>query len=209
MTLKRTSQKTSKKSYGKTSKEGPKKKKTSLKKRPNTTPSSQSTSIRLNKFLADHGLASRRKADEMIDQGRVWVNGRQIFELGLKINPTTDQVKVGGKGVGAKPQMVYFIFNKPKSVLTSTEDPKGRPIVLDYFKKIKKRIFPVGRLDWDTEGLLLMTNDGDFSHEIAHPRSKIPKTYHAKLDGLITPQKMDKLLKGVSIVGGTGQSHPY
>lgn len=158
--------------------------------------------IRLNKFLADHGVASRRKADEMIDEGRVQVNGRKVFELGIKIDPTTDKVKVGGKLVGAKPQPLYFIFNKPKSVVTSTKDPQGRPTVMDYFKRVRKRIFPVGRLDWDTEGLLLMTNDGDFSNEIANPESKISKTYHAKLDGLITRAKMDKLLRGVSIVGG-------
>jgi 23S rRNA pseudouridine2605 synthase len=158
--------------------------------------------VRLNKFLADHGIASRRKADEMIDEGRVSVNGRKVYELGVKINPEKDRVKVGGKIVGAKPQAVYFVFNKPKSVVTSTKDPQGRPIVLDFFKKIKKRIFPVGRLDWDTEGLLLVTNDGDFANEIANPKSDIPKTYHAKLDGLITQNKIDKLKRGVSIVGG-------
>lgn len=161
-----------------------------------------SSLIRLNKYLADHGIASRRKADEMIDEGRVTVNGRKVFELGIKINPKKDQVKVGGKIVGAKPQSVYFVFNKPKSVVTSTTDPQGRPTVLDFFKRIRKRIFPVGRLDWDTEGLLLMTNDGDFSNEVANPKSKIPKTYHAKLDGLITQAKMEKLRRGVSIVGG-------
>ena len=158
--------------------------------------------VRLNKYLADHGIASRRKADEMIDEGRVSVNGRKVYELGVKIDPSKDQVKVGNKLVGAKPQALYFIFNKPRNVVTSTSDPQGRPTVIDFFKKIKKRLFPVGRLDWDTEGLLLMTNDGDFSNEIASPSSKIPKTYHAKLDGLITQVKMEKLRRGVSIVGG-------
>lgn len=163
---------------------------------------SASSLVRLNKFLADHGVASRRKADELIDEGRVQVNGRKVFELGLKIDPSRDKVKVGGKMVGAKPQPIYFVFNKPKSVVTSTSDPQGRPTVLDYFPKIKTRIFPVGRLDWDTEGLLLMTNDGDFSNEIASPESKISKTYHAKLDRLITQEKIEKLKRGVSIVGG-------
>jgi 23S rRNA pseudouridine2605 synthase len=158
--------------------------------------------IRLNKFLADHGVASRRKADELIDEGRVQVNGRKVFELGIKIDPSKDRVKVGGKPIAVKPQPLYFVFNKPKSVVTSTSDPQDRPIVLDFFKKIKTRIFPVGRLDWDTEGLLLMTNDGDFSNEIASPESKIPKTYHVKLDGLITQEKMEKLRRGVSIIGG-------
>ncbi len=163
---------------------------------------SSSQLVRLNKYLADHGVASRRKADELIDEGRVQVNGRKVFELGVKINPDKDQVKVGGKLVKAKPQPVYFVFNKPRSVVTTTSDPQGRPIVMDFFKRIRKRIFPVGRLDWDTEGLLLMTNDGDFSNEISSPESKIPKTYHAKLDGIITQAKMDKLRRGVSIIGG-------
>ncbi len=163
---------------------------------------SSSQLVRLNKYLADHGIASRRKADELIDEGRVQVNGRKVFELGVKINPDKDQVKVSGKLVKAKPQPIYFVFNKPKSVVTTTSDPQGRPIVMDFFKRIRKRIFPVGRLDWDTEGLLLMTNDGDFSNEISSPESKIPKTYHAKLDGIITQAKMDKLRRGVSIIGG-------
>lgn len=158
--------------------------------------------IRLNKFLADHGVASRRKADEIIDEGLVLVNGRKVFELGFKVNPETDSVKVKGKPIVTKPQPLYFVFNKPRNVVTSTADPQGRPIVLDYFKKIKKRIFPVGRLDWDTEGLLLMTNDGDFSNEITHPSSNITKTYHAKLDGIPTDAKLEKLKRGVSIIGG-------
>ncbi len=164
--------------------------------------SDEKTQIRLNKYLADHGVASRRKADAMIDEGRVQVNGRTVYELGIKIDPSKDHVKVGGKKVGAKPQPVYFVFNKPKSVVTSTADPQGRPTVVDYFKKVKKRLFPVGRLDWDTEGLLLMTNDGDFANEIANPQSKVPKTYHVKLDNLITQSKMDRLKRGVSIIGG-------
>lgn len=164
--------------------------------------STQSSQIRLNKFLADHGVASRRKADELIDEGRVQVNGRVVYELGVKINPEKDKVKVSGKLIGLKPQPLYFVFNKPRSVVTTTSDPQGRPIVLDFFKRIKDRIFPVGRLDWDTEGLLLLTNDGDFANEISSPESKISKTYHAKLDGLITDVKMEKLRRGVSIVGG-------
>ena len=109
---------------------------------------------------------------------------------------------MNGKLVHIKPQPLYFVFNKPRNVVTSTADPQGRPIVLDYFTKIRKRIFPVGRLDWDTEGLLLMTNDGDFSNEIANPQSNIPKTYHAKLNGIPSDSQLEKLLRGVSIVGG-------
>lgn len=162
----------------------------------------ESQKVRLNKFLADHGIASRRKADQMIDSGEVQVNGRKVFELGIKIDPANDQVKVNGKLVHIKPQPLYFVFNKPRNVVTTTEDPQGRPIVLDYFTKIKQRIFPVGRLDWDTEGLLLMTNDGDFANEIANPQSNISKTYHAKLDGIPSDGQLEKLLRGVSIIGG-------
>lgn len=163
---------------------------------------SENQLVRLNKYLADHGVASRRKADEMIDAGQVQVNGRKVFELGVKINPETDKVKVKGRLLVTKPEPLYFVFNKPRNVVTTTSDPEGRPIVLDFFKKVKKRIFPVGRLDWDTEGLLLLTNDGDFAHEISHPTSEITKTYHAKLDGLPTEAKLEKLRRGVSIPGG-------
>lgn len=166
------------------------------------TESKNTELIRLNKFLADHGICSRRKADELIDNGQVQINGRKVFELGIKINPDSDQVKVNGKLVLVKPELVYFVFNKPRNVVTSTADPQGRPTVLDYFTKVKKRIYPVGRLDWDSEGLLLITNDGDFANEIASPASNIPKTYHAKLDGIPTDAKLEKLTNGVSIIGG-------
>ncbi len=166
------------------------------------TKDSEPELLRLNKYLAGQGITSRRKADELIDKGQVQVNGRRVFEQGLKINPKTDKVKVGGKPVGTKPQSLYFIFNKPKNVVTSTSDPKGRPTVLDFFKKIRRRVFPVGRLDWGTEGLLLVTNDGDFAWKITNPKSKIPKTYHAKLDGRVSENKLEKLKKGISIVGG-------
>ena len=158
--------------------------------------------LRLNKYLAGQGVASRRKADELIEKGKVQINGRKIFEPGLKINPKTDKVKVNGKSLGTEIQPVYFIFNKPKNVVTSTSDPEGRPTVLDFFKKIRKRVFPVGRLDWGTEGLLLITNDGDFAWKVTNPKSKIPRTYHAKLDGQVPESKLEKLKKGVSIVGG-------
>ncbi len=166
----------------------------------------QTELLRLNKYLAHQGITSRRKADELIDKGQVQVNGRRVFEYGLKINPKTDRVKVSGRSVGTKPQSVYFIFNKPKSVVTSTSDPQGRPTVLDFFRGIRKRIFPVGRLDWNTEGLLLVTNDGDFAWNIINPKSNIPKTYHAKLNGLVPAHKLEKLKKGVSIRGGKVQA---
>lgn len=158
--------------------------------------------VRLNKYLADCGVASRRKADEIIEAGAVTVNGRKVFELGIKVDPKTDKVICNGKPVTSPHRMVYYALNKPKSVVTSNSDPQGRPTVLDFFPKEKLRIFPVGRLDWDSEGLLLMTNDGDFANEIMHPQSKITKTYHVKLSGIPTEAQIEKLMRGVSIVGG-------
>ncbi|HAG91292.1 MAG TPA: rRNA pseudouridine synthase [Bdellovibrionales bacterium] len=158
--------------------------------------------IRLNKYLADSGLASRRKADGMIEEGIVQVNGKTVFELGLKVDPAVDRVTVRGKPVKQEQQKIYIIFNKPESVVTSMDDPMGRPKVTDFIKGLRHRVFPVGRLDWDTEGLLLLTNDGDFSQRVTHPKGEIAKTYMVKLDGKPTDQQLQKLLKGVTIPGG-------
>jgi len=163
---------------------------------------SSSKLVRLNKFLADHGVASRRKADTLIDEGKVLVNGKKVFELGIKIDPTQDSVKVSGKVVKHRPEPHFYVFNKPKHVVTTNSDPEGRVTVMDYFAKIKARMFPVGRLDWDTEGLLIITNDGEFANSVSSPKAQIPKTYHAKLDGIPTEEKLNKLRRGVSIVGG-------
>ena len=156
---------------------------------------------RLNKYLSQHGLTSRRKADEWIREGRVQVNGVKVFSLGVTIDPQKDQVKVDGKKIPPKPHHIYLVFNKPKYVVTTTRDPLKRPIIMDFFKSIKTRLFPVGRLDWDTEGMILITNDGDFSNEITHPKSNIHKTYQAKLSGIPTPEQMNRLQKGVRISG--------
>lgn len=158
--------------------------------------------VRLNKYLADCGVASRRHADAFIEQGQVTVNGRKVFELGLRIDPRTDKIQVAGKPVSLPHRHVYYAFYKPKNVVTSNSDPQGRVTVRDFFPKEKLRIFPVGRLDWESEGLLFMTNDGSFANEVMHPQSKITKTYHAKLSGIPSPTQMEKLLRGVSIEGG-------
>src|SRR5262245_10275722 len=157
---------------------------------------------RLNKFLADCGVASRRKADEIISEGRVQVNGKTVFELGVRVEPGVDRVTLDGKPVKPPSLKLYVIFNKPENVLTTMEDPEGRPTVADYMEQLPVRVFPVGRLDWDTEGLLLLTNDGDFAQKVMHPREEIPKTYLAKLDGQPTEKDLQKLLNGVTIPGG-------
>jgi 23S rRNA pseudouridine2605 synthase len=160
------------------------------------------STVRLNKYLADCGLASRRKADEMIADGQVQVNGKTVFELGVRVEPGVDRVVVDGKPVRPPTQKIYVIFNKPENVLTTMEDPEGRPTVADFVEQLPVRVFPVGRLDWDTEGLLLLTNDGDFAQKVMHPREEIPKTYLAKLDGKPSEVQLSKLLRGVTIPGG-------
>ncbi len=171
----------------------------------NSKPRSNPKKIRLNKFIADCGMVSRRKADVLIIEGLVQINGKTA-QLGDQIDPHSDRIFVKGKPIhGIKGDKVYLMFHKPKKVLTSMEDPEGRSVVADFFKnkKFKKtRLFPVGRLDWDTEGLLIMTNDGDFSQLVTHPKEEIPKTYLAKLDGNPSMDQLNKLKRGVSIVGG-------
>lgn len=158
--------------------------------------------VRLNKYLADNGIASRRKADAMISEGSVQVNGKTVYELGVRVEPGVDRVTVAGKPVKTVTQKVYVIFYKPENVLTTMEDPEGRPTVADFMEKLPVRVFPVGRLDWDTEGLLLLTNDGDFAQKVMHPREEIPKTYLVKLSGKPTERHFQKLKTGVTIPGG-------
>lgn len=158
--------------------------------------------VRLNKFIAESGVCSRRKADELIDGGHVMINGKRVFEMGTQVDPEKDRVVVQGKPIKIESEKVYIMFFKPKGVLTSMEDPEGRPTVADYFQNLPYRVFPVGRLDWDSEGLLLLTNDGDFANRIMHPSEEIPKVYHVKLNGQPTETEIKKLLSGVPIIGG-------
>ncbi|HEX8947391.1 MAG TPA: pseudouridine synthase [Dissulfurispiraceae bacterium] len=156
---------------------------------------------RIQKIMAQMGLASRRKAEELIAEGRVTVNGRTAI-LGMKADPGKDHIKVDGKLLVRPEPKVYFMFNKPKGVVTSLSDPEGRPTVKDFFKGIKYRVFPVGRLDYDSEGMLLLTNDGDFAQSILHPSKEIPKTYLVKVKGVIGDDEIKKLRQGVRIEDG-------
>ncbi len=158
---------------------------------------------RLNKLIADAGLASRRHADRLIEEGKVTVNGKKVYELGTKVDPKNDRIIVDGKML--KPithEKLYIILNKPRGVLTTMDDPLDRPTIADYLAKVPTRVFPVGRLDWDSEGLLLLTNDGDFAQKVTHPKAEVTKTYLVKVDGQPTTEKINKLLRGVTIVGG-------
>ncbi len=147
------------------------------------------------------GVASRRKAEELIAEGRVTVNGRTA-EIGMKADSARDHVKVDGKLLTGPEPKVYLVFNKPKGVVTSLSDPEGRPTVKDFLHRIKYRVFPVGRLDYDSEGLLLITNDGDFAQAVLHPSHEIPKTYLVKIKGMIEDKSIEKLRQGVRLEDG-------
>ncbi len=153
---------------------------------------------RIQKIIAEMGIASRRKAEEMIIDGRVTVNGK-IAEIGMKADPFMDHIKVDGKLLVKPEKKVYFIFNKPRGVVTSLSDPEGRPTVHDFLKGIRQRVFPVGRLDYDSEGMLLLTNDGEFAHAVLHPSKKISKTYLVKVKGVLEEQDIEKLKTGIRL----------
>ncbi|WHX47411.1 pseudouridine synthase [Paenibacillus woosongensis] len=156
---------------------------------------------RLQKILAAAGVASRRKCEELITSGQVQVNGETVTALGTKADPAVDVITVNGKTIGAE-KKIYIMFNKPKGVITSASDPQGRKIVTDYLKGITERLYPVGRLDYDTEGLLLLTNDGDFAHLLTHPKHHVPKTYLATVKGVPHGTELEKLKDGVMLEDG-------
>lgn len=156
---------------------------------------------RIQKILAQMGIASRRKAEELIIEGRVTVNGKTAV-LGMKADLAKDHIKVDGRLLTKPEPKIYLMFNKPTGVVTSLFDPEGRPTVKDFLKGIKYRVFPVGRLDYNSEGLLFITNDGDFAYSILHPSKKIPKTYAVKVKGIIDDITMDNLRKGIRLEDG-------
>ena len=160
--------------------------------------------VRLQKVIADAGLASRRKAEELIRQGRVTVNGRVSTEMGLKVDPAKDHVKVDGRHLKPAAPKAYVILNKPHDVLTTLEGPgeEDRPTVQHLLRGIKQRVFPVGRLDYDTEGLLLLTNDGELAQRLLHPRYHVPKAYLVKVKGVLEDAHIRALETGVRISDG-------
>jgi len=156
---------------------------------------------RLQKVLAQAGVASRRKCEELILAGKVEVNDEVVTTLGVKVNPAEDVIKVNGRLIKAE-NKVYVILHKPKGVITSVKDPQGRRVVTDYLKGIGERVYPVGRLDYDTEGLLLLTNDGEFANLLTHPSHHVPRTYLAYVKGVPHGDVLDKLRKGVMLDDG-------
>jgi 23S rRNA pseudouridine2605 synthase len=156
---------------------------------------------RIQKIIAKCGIASRRKAEEMILEGLVRVNGVPAT-LGMKADLERDHIKVKGKLIGAVQTKVYMVFNKPVQCLTATHDEEGRPTVMDFLKRIKLQVFPVGRLDFNSEGLLILTNDGELANAVLHPKNKIPKTYRVKVDGFPDNQDIVKLERGIMLDDG-------
>lgn len=156
---------------------------------------------RLQKVLAKAGLASRREAEKIITAGRVKVNGKVVTELGTKVRINKDKITVDNEPI-KKEKQVYLLFNKPKGVMTTLADPEGRKTVADFVDKIKERVFPVGRLDYNTEGLLILTNDGNLSQQLTHPKHHVHKTYLAKVVGIVPQEKLDQLRIGVQLEDG-------
>ena len=154
--------------------------------------------VRLQKFLANNGICSRRKAEEYIQQGLVKVNGETVTELGRKINPERDEVIFRGNKVGKVDKKVYILLNKPIGYVTTTTDQFGRDTVLDLVK-VKEKVLPVGRLDMYTSGALILTNDGEFIYKVTHPKYEIEKTYNVTVKGIITKDEINKLEEGVEI----------
>ena len=157
--------------------------------------------LRLQKYLADAGIASRRKAEELILAGKVIVNSKVVRELGTKVDPQKDTVLFEGKPVSVQGNMVYIMLHKPEGFVTTSKDQFGRPAVLDLIKGVSERIFPVGRLDYDTSGLLLLTNDGDLTFRLTHPKHDIEKEYEAKVFGIPDQADIYEFNKGVLIDG--------
>jgi 23S rRNA pseudouridine2605 synthase len=161
-----------------------------------------SAPTRLNKYLAHAGVCSRREADRWIAEGRVSVNGRPILELGEKVDPDLDRVAVDGRPVrGAEERPVYILMNKPAGRVVSVKDPFGRPTVMDLLKRLPVRVYPVGRLDLDTEGALLLTNDGETALRLAHPRYGVGKTYEVRVEGEPEEADLDRARQGIFLEG--------
>ncbi|HWR38056.1 MAG TPA: pseudouridine synthase [Patescibacteria group bacterium] len=156
---------------------------------------------RLQKVIAQAGLASRREAENLITAGRVSVNGKIVTELGVKVHPVNAKIRVDGKLIIAE-KLVYLLLFKPKGVLTTLQDSRGRKTVADLVRDVSARVYPVGRLDYNTEGLLLLTNDGELTNQLTHPSHHVDKTYLAKVQGMPTEDRLDKLRVGIQLEDG-------
>ena len=162
--------------------------------------------IRLNKIIADAGLASRRSADQLILDGRVSVDGNIVIELGSKFDPEKNKIEVDGESLNPLKSKIYIAFNKPAGVISTMSDPEGRQNLGDYFRERKDRLFHVGRLDKDSEGLILLTNDGDLAHRATHPSYGLEKRYLVEIEGEFNKSNVDQLLQGVRLEDGLARA---
>jgi 23S rRNA pseudouridine2605 synthase len=156
---------------------------------------------RLQKILAKAGIASRRKAEELIRAGRVRVDGKVVTEMGIRVDPDAQEIECDGIPVAAQEKKIYILLHKPAGFLSTVHDPQGRPIVTDLLQSIKERVYPVGRLDLDTEGALLLTNDGELAQKILHPSNEVNRTYVAKVKGKPSLKKLAALSRGIELEG--------
>lgn len=157
---------------------------------------------RLQKVLARAGVASRRQSEELITGGKVVVNGKVVTQLGTKVNADKDKILVNGKLLPPPEKKAYYILNKPRGYVTTLSDERGRKTVLDLLPDVEERVYPVGRLDYDSEGLLLLTNDGDLTHALTHPRHQVKKTYLVRVAGVPEPEKLQAMARGLQLEDG-------
>lgn len=161
---------------------------------------------RLQKILARAGIASRREAEKMIKEGRVAVNGKVITQMGFKADPEKDSIKVDGCKINKFQPNITVLLNKPKGYVSTVRDPKGRPTVVELLKGVKWRLYPVGRLDYDAEGLLLLTNDGELAYKLSHPKFSVPRTYMVKVSGIPEERQLLRLKKGIILEDGRAKA---
>ncbi|BCS54708.1 pseudouridine synthase [Geobacter sp. SVR] len=154
---------------------------------------------RLQKLISQAGITSRRAAEELILAGRVTVNNTVVTELGSKADPVSDRIAVDGKPLRFAAKRLYILLNKPVGYMTTLDDPEGRPVITDLLKDVGERVYPVGRLDYNTEGLLLLTNDGEWANKLMHPRHEVVKEYHIRVRGKVHQSQLDQLAGGVVI----------
>jgi len=157
--------------------------------------------VRLQKVLSQAGVASRRAAEKLIAQGRVTVNGATVREMGTKADPAVDDIRVDGRRLEGPERLRYILLNKPAGYVTTRSDPQRRPTVIDLLRGLREYVYPVGRLDYDTEGLLLLTNDGDLAARLTHPRHGIERTYEARVAGVPDGRALDRLRRGIPLEG--------
>ena len=158
--------------------------------------------IRIQKIIADAGIASRRKAEEFITEGRVAVDHRTVTKLGSLADPRKNKITLDGKTIVQQNHKIYIILNKPRGYITSLHDPQNRPTVIDLIKNINVRVFPVGRLDYDAEGIILLTNDGEFAHKLLHPKFGVSRTYLVKVKGIPDAKNIKPLRTGIRLSDG-------